>query len=75
MTCDFRVGTPSCGFFFPVPTDLGAIDQLSRFAAGCNFKSRKVKILQFGFGALQPSKLRYLKMEAGLGFGAIVRTA
>jgi len=31
---------------------------------GCNYKSKKIRILRFGFSALQPSKAQYLKMEA-----------
>eukprot|EP00435_Cladocopium_sp_Y103_P012665 s652_g3.t1 len=30
---------------------------------GCNYRSPKMKILQFGFSALQPSEATYLKME------------
>ncbi|CAK8997190.1 unnamed protein product [Durusdinium trenchii] len=30
---------------------------------GCKYRSNKIKILQFGFSALQPSTEKYLKME------------
>lgn len=34
---------------------------------GCNYRSQKIKILQFGFSALQPSEATYLKMEVDWG--------
>lgn len=33
---------------------------------GCNYKSKKIRILRFGFSALQPSKAQYLKMEVAV---------
>ena len=36
---------------------------------GCNYRSQKMKILQFGFSALQPSEATYLKMEVDWGHG------
>ena len=38
-------------------------------SAGCNYKSKKLKLLQYGFSVLQPSSTNYLKMEVrSLGF-------
>ena len=40
--------------------------QLPAKNRGCNYRSNKIRILRFGFSALQPSKAKYLKMEVAV---------
>ena len=54
----------------PCPWSLKVSLNCLPISRGCNYRSQKMKILQFGFSALQPSEATYLKMEVGT---AVVR--